>query len=347
MIVSLMSMWKRMIVFSLVLIVNGMVSVLLGQEKSLSYYDQHPEEILRDAQDYFKKGDYERTIDLCKYHYIIVGDSAADVLLKKAELCERLNKEINEKTEELRSANPDDPLVLKLKPVVPILDSIRVVLNNDESVFSEGYGNSESSFENEGDTITDADKDNNRIQWVDLGLPSGLKWATENVGANTASDIGNYYAWGEVEPKQKYRYSFNGDGIYTVESKSADSIDKSYPDSLQIDVATAIWGSSWRMPNDNDWLEIQSYCNWMWLTMNGKTGYLVVSQKNGNSIFLPAGGYLGTRSIRNVGRQGYYWSSTAAKHTPGVATGFQFSDKSTELRLLPSDYGCCIRAVSD
>ena len=340
-------MWKSIIGFSLVLLVNGMVSVMFGQDKSLSYYDQHPEEILRDAQSYFKKGDYERTIDLCKYHYIIVGDSAADALLRKAELCERLTKEINEKKEELRSANPEDPLVLKLNPVESDLDSIYVILNNDGGISSEGNGDNESTLDNKGNTITKAEKDINGIQWVDLGLPSGLKWATENVGATIASDVGNYYAWGEVEPKQKYKYSFNGDDIYIVESKSVDSIDKSCPDSLQTDAATAIWGSTWRMPNDNDWLELQSYCNWMWLTMNGKTGYLVVSQKNGNRIFLPAGGHLGTRSIRNVGRQGYYWSSTAAKHTPGVSTGFQFSDKSTELRLLPSDYGCCIRAVSD
>ncbi len=342
-----MSIWERIIVCSLVLLINGTVSVLLGQEKSLSYYDQHPEEILRDAQGYFKKGDYERTIDLCKYHYIIVGDSAADALLKKAEFCERLTKEINEKTEELRSANPDDPLVLKLKPVVPVLDSIHIILHNDEGTASKAYGDSESTLDNKGDTITEAENDTNGIQWVDLGLPSGLKWATENVGATIASDVGNYYAWGEVEPKQKYKYSFNGDGIYIVESKSTDTIDKSCPDSLQTDAATAILGSTWRMPNDNDWLELQSYCNWMWLTMNGKTGYLVVSQKNGNSIYLPAGGYLGTRNIRNVGRQGYYWSSTAAKHTSGVATGFLFNDKSTELRLFPTDYGCCIRAVSD
>ena len=338
---------KRLFVFSLVLFVNGMFSFLLGQEKSQSYYNQHPNEILLDAQSYFKNGDYGKTISLCKLHYIIVGDSAADALRSKAELCERLTNEINERTEELRSANPNDPLVLKLKPVVPVLDSIHVILHNDGGTTSEIYGGSESTLDNKGDSITEAEKAINGIQWVDLGLPSGLKWATENVGATISSDVGNYYAWGEVEPKQKYKYSFNGDGIYIVESKSVDSIDKSCPDSLQTDVATAILGSTWRMPNDNDWLELQSYCNWMWLTMNGKTGYLVVSQKNGNSIFLPAGGYLGTRNIRNVGRQGYYWSSTVAKHTSGVATGFQFNDKSTELRLLPTDYGCCIRAVSD
>ena len=334
---------KRLFVFSLVLFVNGMVSFLLGQEKSQSYYNQHPNEILLDAQSYFKKGDYGKTISLCKLHYIIVGDSAADALRSKAELCERLTNEINERTEELRSANPDDPIASKLNPDKTVLDSIHDIINSDEAASDEGFKGGQYTPDTEADTIPDDEKAINGNQWVDLGLPSGLKWATQNVGAYTANDVGNYYAWGEVEPKQKNKYSFDSDGIYIVESKSVDSI----PDSLQTDTATAIWGSTWRMPNDKDWLELQSYCNWMWLTMNGKTGYLVVSQKNGNSIFLPAGGYLGTRNIRNVGRQGYYWSSTSAKHTSGKATGFQFSDKSTKLWLLPSDYGCCIRAVSD
>ena len=202
---------------------------------------------------------------------------------------------------------------------------------------SEGGGNSES--------------ESATLEAVDLGL--SVKWANMNLGATTPESYGDYYAWGETKTKKTYSWTnyiwckgsnttltkYNTDSDYgTVDNKTR-LLDED-------DVAHINLGEKWRLPTKTEWDELRNSCTWRKTTHNLVTGYLITGE-NGNSIFLPAGGYLGTRNIRNVGRQGYYWSSTAAKHTSGVATGFQFNDKSTELRLLPTDYGCCIRAVSD
>ena len=319
------------------LLVNGMVSVLLGQEKSLSYYDQHPEEILRDAQGYFKKGDYERTIDLCKYHYIIVGDSAADALLKKAELCERLNNEINEKTEELRSANPDDPLVLKLSSVMPVLDSIHIVENTDGGTSAEGLSDPRSSIDNESVSITEAEKDINGIQWVDLGLPSGLKWATKNIGAKYNSDFGSFISWEE-----------NNDDTYVIMTRALYSYSTPQTSTQKdADAATFLWGAPWRIPNRKEWEELKMFCSWQWVMMNGCAGYLVESFKNGNSIFLPACGYF-VSGDRLIGRQqGYYWSSSPKKGEPQKGDCLSFGEKRIEMKTFSFSFGLCIRPVSD
>jgi hypothetical protein len=332
-------MWKRILVFSLVLLVNGMVSVLLGQEKSLSYYDQHPEEILRDAQGYFRKGNYERTIDLCKYHYIIVGDSSADALQKKAELCERLTKEINEKTEELQSANPEDPLVLKLNPVESVLDSIHVIVNNDGGTSSGGDGDSNSTPDNKSDSVTETEKDINGIQWVDLGLPSGLKWATKNIGAKQNSDFGFFFSWDEDTLK-------DSDDAYVIKTRAVGAY-STQQTSAQKDAATHFLGAPWRTPNNKDWEELKVFCSWTWMMVNGRAGYLVESFKNGNSIFLPACGCYGTQDNRIGRQQGYYWSSTPQIGEPRKGNCFLFNEKRIETKTYLFSFGLSIRAVSD
>lgn len=340
---------KRLFVFSLVLFVNGMVSFLLGQEKSQAYYNQHPNEILHDAQNYFKKGDYEKTISLCKLHYIIVGDSAADALRSKAELCERLTNEINERTEELRSANPDDPIASKLNPVKTALDSIQDIINSDESTSDEGFKDGKYTPDTEADTaISELEKTINGNQWVDLGLPSGLKWATLNIGAEKASDYGYHFSWEEVT-KQKNKRSSVSDVMYRIMSKAVEQASPYWSErsSSQQDIATVFWGSPWRMPDDKDWDELKKYCNWRWMTMNGRAGYLVVSRKNGNSIFLPASGYF-ERKTKDVGQEGYYWSSTPDNGERINANSlFYFKESRTKMMAFPTSVGASIRAVSD
>lgn len=337
-----MSKSKGVIVFFLALFINGMVSVLWGQEKSLSYYNQHPDEILRDAQSFFKKGDYEKTISLCQYHYIIVGDSAAEDLRSKAELCERLTNEINERTERLRSANPDDPLASKLYPAKSVLDSIHVMLNNDRITSSEGFSDDKSTKDNETDSFTEVENDINGMQWVDLGLPSGIKWATKNIGAKQNSDFGSFFSWDEKKLK-------DSDGIYIIMSKASEPYDAywTHNASTQKDAATLLWGNPWRMPNEKDWEELKMFCSWRWMIMNGHAGYLVVSRKNGNNIFLPACGYCGTLNNRDVGQQGYYWSSTPRKGESRKGNGLLLNERDVEMKTFPFSFGLSIRAVSD
>lgn len=117
-------------------------------------------------------------------------------------------------------------------------------------------------------------------QYVDLGLPSGIKWATCNVGADKPEGYGDYFAWGKFDP--------------------------SYVD----------LDSVWRMPTIEEWRELHENCTWTWTTLNGVDGY-EVKGANGNSIFLPAAGWRNfDGSMYDVVSDGGYWSSTpnASEH---------------------------------
>ena len=142
--------------------------------------------------------------------------------------------------------------------------------------------------------------ESNGHEYVDLGLPSGLKWATCNVGASSPEQYGDYYAWGEIEIKSEY----SGTNSKTYGKSMSDISGNS-----TYDVARAKWGGSWRLPTKKELEELKSKCKWQWTTINGKNGYKVTGP-NGNSIFLPAPGYRYGSSLCNAGENGYYWSST-------------------------------------
>ena len=135
--------------------------------------------------------------------------------------------------------------------------------------------------------------------YVDLGL--SVMWATCNVGASSPEGYGDYYAWGETSVKSSY----TADNCSTYKKSLSDIGGDS-----STDAARANWGGSWRMPTAEEFQELLDNCNWTWTTLNGKAGYEVVSEKNGNSIFLPAaGGRLGT-SLYGAGSYGRYWGSS-------------------------------------
>ena len=133
--------------------------------------------------------------------------------------------------------------------------------------------------------------------WVDLGLPSGTRWATCNVGASTPTAYGNYYAWGETTTKSSYT-----EDNYTYSSNPT-----TLPSSA--DAATANWGSGWRMPTYDEMYELQSNCTVTLTTQSGVNGRLFTGP-NGNSIFLPAAGYRYDSELNGAGSYGYYWSSS-------------------------------------
>ena len=154
-------------------------------------------------------------------------------------------------------------------------------------------------------------------EWVDLGLPSGTLWATCNVGASSPEEYGDYFAWGEIEPKNDYSWSTYKycQGTETTMTKyctssSYGTVDNKTELEPSDDAATANWGSEWQMPSKEQRAELinSSYTTTTWTTMNGKYGRKITSKSNGNSIFLPAAGYrLGT-SLGNAGSYGFYWS---------------------------------------
>ena len=140
---------------------------------------------------------------------------------------------------------------------------------------------------------------------VDLGLPSGTKWASCNVGATKPEEYGGYYAWGETEEKEVYSqdaYMYYKNGEYV--NLGSDISGTEY------DVVHVKWGGNWCMPTKDDIKELLDNCTSEWTTLNGVNGRKFTSNINGNSIFLPAAGYRWLGDLGYAGENGYYWSST-------------------------------------
>ena len=174
----------------------------------------------------------------------------------------------------------------------------------------------------------------NGHEYVDLGLPSGLKWATCNVGATAPEEYGGYYAWGETEEKESYDWSTykwcNGSSSTMTKyctSSSYGTVDNKTVLDPEDDVAHVKWGGNWRMPTKAEQNELRDNCTWTWTTENGVNGYMVTSKTNGNSIFLPAAGYRRGTGLRNGDSSGNYWSSSLGGSHGNDAYGLNlFSD---------------------
>lgn len=181
---------------------------------------------------------------------------------------------------------------------------------------------------------------------VDMGLPSGTKWAATNIGSSAPHEIGLYFAWGETvgysgDPSDGRKFYFDDykwnnleggyyamNGIYKYQV--ADTIDGqgTHPQSRwydaagkfigdnkteldpEDDAARVLWGNGWRMPTRADVAELVQNCTFEWETVEGVIGVRLTSKINGNSLFFPACGDRGNGDIHWVGQQGYYWTST-------------------------------------
>lgn len=194
----------------------------------------------------------------------------------------------------------------------------------------------------------------NGHEYVDLGLPSGLLWATYNVGAESPEDYGNYFAWGETTPKSKYgwdtyKYGSEYDELTKYCSDIRYSLDGFTDNKVVIDVsddaARANWGGGWRMPTDNELYELRTQCTWKWITQNGVKGYKVTSKTNGNSIFLPAAGCRSDTDVGNASSYGYYWSSSLDSNYPDSAYYPYFDSNDVNWRSYYRFYGHPVRAV--
>ena len=178
--------------------------------------------------------------------------------------------------------------------------------------------------------------DINGYEWVDLGLPSGLKWSIHNIGASVSEEYGNYYAWGEIETKTEY----------TVENSVTHGVHMSdISGDSEHDAARANWGSTWRLPTKADHEEIIEYCTWIWLKHNDVWGYRIIGT-NGNYIFIPASGYLRGTSVYGDGECAGYWNS---KPSDDKSKSLSLGINSSIKQLFSSDRyaGQTIRPVSD
>ena len=174
-------------------------------------------------------------------------------------------------------------------------------------------------------TVKSTSGTSNGHAWVDLGLTSGTKWATMNVGASSASGYGDYYAWGEtttrnVYSKSYYEYTSNPNAYSDNDMKlskyctnsSYGTVDNRTELTTSDDVAYYKWGSSWRIPSAAQMQELLDECTWTWTSQSGVNGYKVSSKVNSASIFLPAGGEKVQSSLSTQGQLGYYWTRTLA-----------------------------------
>lgn len=170
-------------------------------------------------------------------------------------------------------------------------------------------------------------------EYVDLGLPSGVKWATFNVGATKPEEYGDYFAWGETEPKELYDWSTYKwcDGSYNTLTKYNTNSEYGVVDNKKIlessdDVATANWGGDWRMPSVDEWNELLSHCSLQWEERNGVSGVALVSVQNGNSLFLPAAGvYHYNNGLISQNTEGYYRTNSLDESRGTISLGFSYT----------------------
>ena len=158
----------------------------------------------------------------------------------------------------------------------------------------------------------------NGYNYVDLELPSGNLWATHNIGAKSPEEYGDYFAWGETEPKTTYTwgtYTWSKNGSSNKFSKYSTRDDYGPIDNKtnleqEDDAATVKWGGQWHIPTYPDFYELKSNCVCNWATENGVKGYRITSKKNGNSIFLPAAGYITGEEVTTDELYCHYHSSS-------------------------------------
>ena len=157
------------------------------------------------------------------------------------------------------------------------------------------------------------------------------------MGASSPSDYGDYFAWGETRPKSEY----TEENSLTWEKNIGD-----IGGNPQYDAARANWGGSWRLPTQDELMELKEKCTWIWTTQDGHKGYKVKGP-NGKSIFLPAAGWRGGTSLLDVGEYGDYWSSAPYESSTQYAFSLDFDSSYYGWDWSDRYYGHSVRPVSD
>ena len=216
----------------------------------------------------------------------------------------------------------------------------------------------------------------NGHEWVDLGLPSGTKWATCNIGADNPADNGNYYSWGEVTTKDAYSWNNYTHGAkealtkYCTKSAFGDQGVADGETTLddEDNAARVNWGGDWTMPTKAQIDELQKECVWVWTIDYNNTnvkGCIVYKAKkdadkgkfardgelksyslNDTHIFLPAAGFRIDTGLGYVGSYGGYWTLTLDERFQTGAWSVYFnSEKKYEYGEGYRCYGQSIRPV--
>ena len=223
---------------------------------------------------------------------------------------------------------------------------LNVTIDPDLASFLKGYYKSVHKV-NCGESKSSISKSNNaQEERVDLGLSSGILWATCNIGASSPSEIGDYFAWGEREPKDVYGWDTYKlcRGSYNSIFKYTETDGKKVLDS-QDDVAKSMLGGEWRIPTKEDMEELVEECEWKWTSLNGQLGWKVIGSNN-NYIFLPASGAASSYRIAGVNELGRYWTATRDESNYS-AYNLRFKDGTDTIVVVDDTrfYGRTIRPV--
>lgn len=192
--------------------------------------------------------------------------------------------------------------------------------------------------------------------FVDLGLPSGLKWGSVNMGARSPEDFGDYFAWGEIVTKDVYS---DDTYVYCNVKKNLTNLFKSVSGGIKdykykelvslkgsvLDVAEALWGYPWHIPAVKDFKELIRCCTWKWETRKGVKGFSVTGS-NGNSIFLPAGGNRQFDTLEDDNSDGWYWSSEEDNSINSWAMALNVNKKEIDIMEMGRECGLCVRPVA-
>lgn len=181
--------------------------------------------------------------------------------------------------------------------------------------------------------------DEDGYEWVDLGLDSGTLWAKCNIGADSPEEYGNYYAWGEIEPKTpmppytpgatmdandyvnwvNYKYCQKKDSTMTKYclGELFGTVDNINELEAADDAATTSWGEDWQIPTQEDFNELVKEANtkngkisMAWAQVNRISGIKFTNTTSMESIFFPAGGYRYNYGQDCKNFAGMYWTRT-------------------------------------
>ena len=176
---------------------------------------------------------------------------------------------------------------------------------------------------------------------IDLGLPSGTKWACCNVDASLPEEYGGYYAWGETE--EKLSYDWENYRHFDSSTEHCVYIGDDIAGTVY-DVATVKWGDSWRLPSSEMVQELLDNCTSEWTSLNDVNGYLFTGS-NGATVFFPAAGGCLYDEFLMDGRDGYYWASTLDPENGDQAYHLSFRSPFVQLQYAFHFLGLSVRAV--
>ena len=201
-------------------------------------------------------------------------------------------------------------------------------------------------------TVQEEKKPCTSNEYVDLGLPSGLKWAKCNVGAKKETDYGDYFMWGSTTPNTADECTWakapfnNGNSYYNADASKLmkDTVCSNGVLAKEYDAAAQIMGGGWRMPTKDELKELIDNTTNEWTQVNGVNGYKFTGS-NGNSIFIPAAGRCDDGSVEFVGGRGDVWSSSLDVSYPDTAYHLYFVSSSYGVGEYYRYLGMSVRGV--